>query len=53
LGRWLVALKRKDKRDELLDAVLTWMSKAGAKMPSQANGRYDPAKKVNKKKAKG
>jgi hypothetical protein len=36
-----LSLKRKDKRDELLDDVLTRMKKTGAKMPQQPNAEYD------------
>ena len=45
-----LAVKRKDKRDELLDDVLAWMKKAGAKMPMQANAQYDPTKTSGQKK---
>lgn len=45
-----LASTRKDKRDELLDDLLTWMVRTGAKMPSQANVQYNPTKATERKK---
>ena len=45
-----LALTRKEKRDELLDDLLAWMARTGAKMPSQANAQYDPTKETKRKK---
>ena len=45
-----LASARKDKRDELLDDLLAWMARTGAKMPSQANALYNPTKATERKK---
>lgn len=43
LGEWHnLAMTHKDKRDELLDDLLAWMAKTGAKMPLETNFQYAP-----------
>ncbi len=42
------------KRDELLDALLTWMQSTGAVLPTATNPKFDPTvKKTSSKKGKG
>ena len=38
-----LALERKEKRDELLGDVLAWFERVDAKLPTEANARYDPS----------
>ncbi len=39
------------KRDELLDQLLVWLQRTGAKLPTERNPKYDPSAPLPKKKA--
>ena len=41
-----------NRRDELLNELLNWFQKTGAKLPSEINPAYDPDKPLSKNKPK-
>ena len=47
-----VAASNAKKRDELLNEMLAWMKRTGAKMPTERNPSYDPQAPLPKKSGK-
>ncbi len=48
-----LALERKEKRDELVGDVLTWFERVEARLPTEANAKYDPTGPDGKRQRRG